>query len=88
MREFGLEQLEATGDSDVFLRRHALAFLRLAEKTDEYIWGPEAYRWVRRLGSGERQHPAWRWNGPLPTSLRWRCVWLGNLVVLANARAT
>lgn len=49
MREFGLEQLEATGDSDVFLRRHALAFLRLAEKTDEYIWGPEAYRWVRRL---------------------------------------
>jgi non-specific serine/threonine protein kinase len=49
MREYGLEQLESAGESDLYRQRHAHAFLRLAELTDEHIWGPDAYRWVRRL---------------------------------------
>ena len=49
LREFGLEQLEIAGEAETYRRRHALAFLQLAEITDKFIWGPEAYRWVQRL---------------------------------------
>ncbi len=49
MREYGLEQLESAGESELYRRRHVHAFLQLAELTDKHIWGPDAYRWVRRL---------------------------------------
>ncbi len=50
LREYGLEQLENAGEAELYRRRHLLALLHLAEITDQYIWGPEAYHWVQRLG--------------------------------------
>ncbi len=50
LREYGLEQLENAGEAELYRRRHLLALLHLAEIVDRLIWGPEAYRWVRRLG--------------------------------------
>jgi predicted ATPase/DNA-binding CsgD family transcriptional regulator len=62
MREYGLEQLEEAGEAEIYRRRHAFAFLRLAEMTDQYIWGPEAYRWVHRLDQE---------NGNLRSAMEW-----------------
>jgi non-specific serine/threonine protein kinase len=53
MREFGLEQLEAEGESERYRRRHAFAFLRLASVADTKVWGPDSYRWINRL---QREH--------------------------------
>jgi non-specific serine/threonine protein kinase len=50
VREFALEQLEASGEAEVSRRMHAAYFLDLAERADPAIWGgPEHKRWLDRL---------------------------------------
>jgi predicted ATPase/DNA-binding CsgD family transcriptional regulator len=53
MREFGLEQLEAAGESEQYRQRHAFAFLQLASQADTRVWGADSYRWINRL---QREH--------------------------------
>lgn len=49
MREFGLEQLEAAGESELYRRRHAHTYLEVVDYCAERIWGTEAYRMIDRL---------------------------------------
>jgi len=53
IREFGLEQLEASGETSALRRRHAEYFLALAEKADQRVRGPEQTAWLDVL---EREH--------------------------------
>jgi predicted ATPase len=49
MREFGLEQLAATGEGEAARRCHAAYYVRLAEEADTHMFGPRQGRWLRRL---------------------------------------
>ena len=53
IRGFGLERLEARGESDRIRRRHADAFLGLARSAAPQLSGPDQRRWLERL---EREH--------------------------------
>ena len=53
IREFALERLEASGEAEEIRRRHALAFLALAEQAEPHYTGKEQAIWLDRL---EREH--------------------------------
>ena len=48
IREFGLEQLEATGDLEPVRRRHAEHFLGLAEEAEPHLTGEDQGQWLDR----------------------------------------
>jgi predicted ATPase/DNA-binding CsgD family transcriptional regulator len=54
IREFGLEQLAASGEEDAIRERHASYFLFFAEGAEPHLRGPEQYAWLDRL---EQEHP-------------------------------
>lgn len=49
VREFGLEQLAAHGETEAVGERHAALYLSLAEQAAPALFGPEQRRWARRL---------------------------------------
>jgi non-specific serine/threonine protein kinase len=49
IREFGLEQLRASGEEDATRRRMAVWCLTLAEQSHREIWGPMHGQWLARL---------------------------------------
>ncbi|MGH2816099.1 MAG: ATP-binding protein, partial [Actinomycetota bacterium] len=48
IREFGLEQLEATGDLEPVRRRHAEHYLGLAEEAEAHLTGEDQGEWLDR----------------------------------------
>lgn len=53
LREFGLEQLEASGEQDHIRRRHARFFLALAEQAEAGLESVEQVRWMNQM---EQEH--------------------------------
>jgi len=53
IREYGLEQLLASGEQEAARAAHAAYYLRLAEEADRWLWGPQLSTWLERL---EREH--------------------------------
>ena len=53
LREFGLEQLEASGEQDTIRRRHANFFLALAEQAEARLESAEQVEWMNRM---EQEH--------------------------------
>jgi len=49
IREFGLEQLELTGETAQIHRRHTEYFLALAERAEPGLGGPDVRTWLDRL---------------------------------------
>ena len=49
IREYGLEQLEASGEIDAIRQAHADYFLALAEAAEPELTGPRQSRWLDRL---------------------------------------
>ncbi|MCC2628468.1 MAG: hypothetical protein K0S14_2118 [Thermomicrobiales bacterium] len=49
IREYGLEQLEASGEADATRARHAAVVLALAEEADGALHGPQQLIWIERL---------------------------------------
>lgn len=62
LREFGLEQLEMSGEGETIRRRHAEFFLSLAEQAEASLERPEQVRWMDCM---EQEH------GNLRTALEW-----------------
>ena len=62
LREYALEQLEASGEADAIRRRHVSYYLGLAEEAEPRLVGPEQDVWLRDL-SQERDNlrSAGRW---------------------------
>jgi predicted ATPase/class 3 adenylate cyclase len=53
LREFGLEQLEASGEQDMIRRRHANFFLALAEQAGAASGSADQVQWMNRM---EQEH--------------------------------
>jgi tetratricopeptide (TPR) repeat protein len=53
IREYGLEQLQASGEADILRHQHALFFLRLTEEAEPELYGAGQEIWLARL---ERDH--------------------------------
>lgn len=53
IREFALERLEESGDAGEIRRRHALAYLKLAEEAEPHLLYRNQVRWLDQL---EREH--------------------------------
>ena len=49
IREYGLEQLRASGELDAMRRRHASFYVALAEEAEPSLLGTEQVRWARQL---------------------------------------
>jgi hypothetical protein len=49
IREYGLEQLAASGEAEGIRRQHASFFLALAKEADPKLRGPEQSTWLQRL---------------------------------------
>jgi non-specific serine/threonine protein kinase len=49
VREFAAAELEASGETDEFRRRHAQRFLALAEQGEPHLKGADSAEWLRRL---------------------------------------
>jgi predicted ATPase/DNA-binding CsgD family transcriptional regulator len=49
IREYGLEQLEASGEGFAVRRRHGEYFLMLVEEADPHLSGPNQPQWLDRL---------------------------------------
>ncbi|HWQ11735.1 MAG TPA: tetratricopeptide repeat protein [Roseiflexaceae bacterium] len=49
IREFGLEQLERSGEADATRRAHAYAHLKLAQQAERWLWGGAQEQWLARL---------------------------------------
>jgi non-specific serine/threonine protein kinase len=53
IREYALEQLEASGEAEALRRAHAAELVVLVERAEPLLTGPEAGAWLERL---EREH--------------------------------
>ncbi len=53
LREFGLEVLASTGETEAIRQAHALYYLTLAEEAEPHLWGGESGRWFKIL---EHEH--------------------------------
>ncbi len=53
LREFGLEQLEASGEQETIRHRHANFFLALAEQAEARLESAEQVQWMNRM---EQEH--------------------------------
>ena len=53
IREYGLEQLERSGEADATRRAHACYYLHLAELAERHMWDEEQEHWLDRL---EQEH--------------------------------
>jgi predicted ATPase/Tfp pilus assembly protein PilF len=53
LREFGLEQLESSGDKETIRHHHATVFLALAENAEANLESAEQVRWMDRM---EQEH--------------------------------
>lgn len=53
LREFGLEQLEMSGEQDAIHRRHAVFFLGLAEQAEARLESDGQVQWINRM---EQEH--------------------------------
>ncbi|MEW6400886.1 MAG: tetratricopeptide repeat protein [Chloroflexota bacterium] len=53
LREFGLQQLEASGEQDIVCRRHADFYLALAEGAEASLESTEQVKWMDRM---EQEH--------------------------------
>lgn len=62
LREYAREKLNASGEAEMILRRHAEYYLGLAEAADEQMRGPAQSEWLQRL---EHEHDNLR------AALRW-----------------
>ena len=62
LREFGLEQLAASGEQEAMHRRHAVFFLALAEQAQAKLESAEQIEWMNRM---EQEH------GNLRAALEW-----------------
>jgi len=54
LREYGQEQLSLTGERETIERRHAMHMLRIAERAEPELIGPDQVAWLGRLAS---MHP-------------------------------
>jgi predicted ATPase/DNA-binding XRE family transcriptional regulator/Tfp pilus assembly protein PilF len=62
IREYGLEQLERTGEAAATRRAHAHYYLQLVEQSEPHLWGGAQEQWLARL---EQEHDNLR------TALAW-----------------
>lgn len=53
IREYGLEQLERSGEAQATRRAHAHSYLQLAEQSEPHLWGGAQEQWLDRL---EQEH--------------------------------
>ena len=49
IREYGLEQLEQSGEAEATRRAHASYYLQLAEQSEPHLWGHAQEHWLDRL---------------------------------------
>jgi predicted ATPase/DNA-binding XRE family transcriptional regulator len=79
IREFGLEQLEHSGEAEATQQAHANYYLQLVEQCEPHLWGGSQEQWLDRL---EQEH------GNLRVALAWcletESVVSGSLSVAAN----
>jgi predicted ATPase/class 3 adenylate cyclase len=62
IREFALEQLEASGEAETARRRHAEYFLDFAERARSYLRGPQGSFWLNRFeAEHDNLHAALEW---------------------------
>ena len=76
MRDYAREQLAVSGELEEMRRRHAEAFLMLAEQAEPELIGPEQVRWLARL---EQEH------GNLRAALEWAAEQSNGTVLLRLA---
>ena len=62
VREYALDRLDASGETEAMRRKHAAYFLALAEEAEPHLQGPRPARWLNRL---EQEH------GNIRAALRW-----------------
>ncbi|MGH2404584.1 MAG: tetratricopeptide repeat protein [bacterium] len=74
IREFAAERLDARGEAEAIRRRHAMAFLALAEQAAPQFLGPEKAVWLDRIeGAHDNLRAALEWatdRGETETALR------------------
>jgi predicted ATPase len=62
IREYGLEQLQLSGELELLSRKHAAHYLDLAEEARTHFDGPDQARWLDRLERDhDNLHAAVRW---------------------------
>ncbi len=49
VRQYALEELQKSGETEAVRRRHAAFFLSLAEESEPGLWGTEEATWLNRL---------------------------------------
>jgi predicted ATPase/DNA-binding NarL/FixJ family response regulator len=49
IREFALEQLEASSEAEALRQQHAIYYLQFAETAEPHLQGPNQVAWLRRL---------------------------------------
>lgn len=95
IREFGLECLKTSGESEVIRRRHAMFFLHLAETAEVELMGADPGKWLDRLESEqENLRAASEWaleQEELEIAMRidaalWRFWWMRGYPAAGRAR--